>query len=181
MNLFEVIEKRRSIRKYKPEPVANEDLKKILEAGRLAPSGGNRQPWSFIVVKEKEMKNALSIAANNQKFIADADMIITALGDPKSTKIQLPYKPSANRISYLQDPMIAVEHMILAATALGYGTCWIGAFNEDRVKEILNVPENLVIVALFPIGVPDEKPSLRPRKPLKEIFFENSYGVPLEL
>lgn len=181
MNLFEVIEKRRSIRKYKPEPVANEDLKRILEAGRLAPSGGNRQPWFFIVVREKEMKKALSIAANNQKFIADADVIITALGDPKSTKIKLPYKLSTNRISYLQDPMISVEHMILAATALGYGTCWIGAFDENRVKEILNIPENLIVVALFPIGVPDEEPSIRPRKPFKEIFFENSYGVPLEL
>lgn len=181
MDLFEVIEKRRSIRKYKPKPVANEDLKKILEAGRLAPSGGNRQPWSFVVVRDAETKKALSIAAKNQKFIADADVVVTALGDAGATKIQLPYKLSTNRISYLQDPMIAVEHMILAATALGYGTCWIGAFNQSEVKKILNIPENMVVVALLPIGVPDESPAQRPRKPFKEIFFKDSYGVPLEL
>ena len=71
--MFKVIEKRRSIRKFKPEPIAKENLKKILEAGRLASSGGNRQPWYFIVVRSFETKRALSIAANNQKFIADAD------------------------------------------------------------------------------------------------------------
>jgi len=121
--LFKVIEKRRSIRKFKPEPVAKKDLKKILEAGRLAPSGGNRQPWFFIVVRGLEAKRALSIAANNQKFIADADTVIVALGDPGTRTITLPYKLSSTRIPYKQDPMIPIEHMILAATALGYGTC----------------------------------------------------------
>jgi nitroreductase len=82
MDLFEVIEKRRSIRKFKPNLVAKEHLKRILEAGQLAPSGGNRQPWYFIVVKDLETKNALAIAANNQKFIAGADAVIVVLGDP---------------------------------------------------------------------------------------------------
>ncbi len=181
MDVFEVIKKRRSIRKYKPEPVANEDLKKILEAGRLAPSGGNRQPWSFVVVRDAETKKALSRAANNQKFIADAGVVVAALGDLGATKTKLPYKLPTNRISYLQDPMIAVEHMILAATALGYGTCWIGAFNEDEVKKTLKIPENFVVVALLPIGVSDESPPQRPRKPFNEIFFKDFYGAPLEL
>jgi nitroreductase len=180
MDLFEVIDKRRSVRKYKPEPIANDDLKKILEAGRLAPSGGNRQPWSFIVVRDVETKKALSTAANNQEFIAGADVIVAALGDSRATKMKLPYKLSTSRISHLQDPMIAVEHMILAATALGYGTCWIGAFNENQVKQILKVPENLRVIALLPVGVPDENPPPRPRKSFKEIFFKDSYGVPLE-
>jgi len=77
--------------------------------------------------------------------------------------------------------MIAIEHMILAATALGYGTCWIGAFNENEVRKILRIPENLAVIALLPVGIPDESPPPRPRKPFKEIFFKESYGIPLEL
>ena len=180
MDLFEVIEKRRSIRKFKPKLVPKKDLKKILEAGRLAPSGGNRQPWYFIVVKDPETKGALATVANNQKFIADADTVIVALGDPGTTT-KLPYKLSSTRIAYRQDPMIAVEHIILAATALGYGTCWIGAFNEDEVKRILKIPKNLAVIALLPIGVPDESPPPRPRKAFTEIFFKDSYGIPLKL
>ncbi|MEM3581466.1 MAG: nitroreductase family protein [Candidatus Bathyarchaeia archaeon] len=181
MDLFEVIEKRRSVRKFKPIPIPKEDLRKILEAGRLAPSGGNRQPWYFIVVREIETKKVLAAASNNQMFMADADVIIVALGDPKASPTKLPYTLSATRIPYKQDPMIAVEHMVLAATALGYGTCWIGAFNEEEVKKILKVPEDLAVIALLPIGVPDEEPPARPRKAFNEIFFKESYGVPLEL
>ena len=82
MDLFEAVEKRRSIRKFKTDPVPVEDLKKILEAGRLAPSGGNSQPWSFVVVKDSETKKALANAANLQRFIADAGIVLVALGDP---------------------------------------------------------------------------------------------------
>lgn len=180
MDMFEAIEKRRSVRKFKPEPVKEEDLRKILEACRLAPSGGNRQPWYFIITRDIETKRALSIAANNQKFIADAGAVIVALGDP-SASAKMSYTISTTRIPHLQDPMIAIEHMVLAATALGYGTCWIGAFSQEEVKKILKIPENLVVVALLPIGVPDERPLPRPRKAFKEIFFKDSYGVPLEL
>ncbi|MGQ9544812.1 MAG: nitroreductase family protein [Candidatus Bathycorpusculaceae bacterium] len=180
MDLFEVIEKRRSIRKFKPQPVKEGDLRKILEAGRLAPSGGNLQPWYFMVVRDSEVKKALSVASNNQKFVADADTVVVALGNSRSPS-KLPYKLSSTRIAHLQDPMIAVEHMVLAATALGYGTCWIGAFNEEEVKRILKIPENLAVIALLPIGVPDESPPPKPRKAFKEIIFKDSYGIPLEL
>ncbi len=169
MDLFKAIEERRSIRKFKPDPIPDDNLKKILEAGRLAPSGGNRQPWMFVVVRNAEKKKALSTASNNQKFIADADSVIVALGDP-----------GASRNLFRQDPMIALEHMVLAATALGYATCWIGAFKETEIKEIVKIPENYAVVALLPIGVPDEKPPHRSRKAFKEIFFKEVYGKPLE-
>jgi nitroreductase len=176
MDLFEAIEKRRSIRKFKPGQVREEDLKKILQAGRLAPSGGNRQPWCFIIVRDSETKNALAIASNDQKFVAEADTVIVALGDsgayPKAST-------SSTRILHKQDPMIAIEHMVLAATALGYGTCWIGAFSEAEVKKILKIPENLTVVALLPVGVPDESPPPRPRKRFDEIFFRDSFETPL--
>jgi len=180
MDLFEVIEKRRSIRKFKSKPVVKEDLRKILEAGRLAPSGGNRQPWCFIVVRDPETKRTLSTAANNQKFIADADTVIVSLGDP-GTSTKPPYRLSFTRIPHKQDPMIAIEHMVLAATALGYGTCWIGAYNEDEVKRVLKIPKNLAVIALLPVGIPDESPPPRPRKAFSEVFFKEAYGIPLEL
>jgi nitroreductase len=181
MDLFEVIEKRRSIRRFRPEALPADHVKKILEAGRLAPSGGNRQPWYFIVARELETKKILSEAANDQKFIADADTVVVAIGDPLTSARQLPYRLSSTRIAFKQDPMIAVEHMVLAATALGYGTCWIGAFNENEVKKILKIPDNLAVIALLPIGVPDESPAPRPRKPVAEVFFSESFGKPLKI
>lgn len=170
MDLFETVEKRRSIRKFRPNPIPDKDLKKILEAGRLAPSGGNRQPWSFIVVRKPETKKKLAAVANLQQFIADADTVLIALGDP-----------AVSKSLYKQDPMIAIEHMVLASTALGYGTCWIGAFNENDVKEIAKVPENMTVIALLPIGVPDENPPPKPRRAFKEVFFKESYGKPMEM
>lgn len=165
MDVFEAIRTRRSIRKFRPKPIPDEKLEMILEAGRLAPSAGNRQPWRFVVVKDPERKRALAKAADNQMFIADASVIIVALGDPE-----------ASPRWFRQDPMIAVEHMVLAATALGYGTCWIGAFSEDRVKRILRIPEGLKVITLLPIGFPDEAPAPRERKKLKEIIFLEKYG-----
>ena len=170
MDLFETVEKRRSIRRFRPNPIPDKNLKKILEAGRLAPSGGNRQPWSFIVVRKPETKKKLATVANLQQFIADADTVLIALGDP-----------AVSKSLYKQDPMIAIEHIVLASTALGYGTCWIGAFNENDVKEIAKVPENMTVIALLPIGVPDENPPSKPRRAFKEVFFKESYGKPMEM
>jgi len=164
MDVFEAIRTRRSIRKFYPKPIPDEKLEMILEAARLAPSADNRQPWRFVVVKDTERKRALAKAADNQMFIADASVIVAALGDPETSPRW-----------FRQDPMIAVEHMVLAATTLGYGTCWIGAFSEKEVKRILRIPEELTVIALLPIGFPDEAPAPRVRKPLKEIVFIEKY------
>ncbi|MEM2850009.1 MAG: nitroreductase family protein, partial [Candidatus Bathyarchaeia archaeon] len=127
---------------------------------------GNRQPWRFVVVKDPDVKLKLAEACNNQAFIADAQVAIAAIGDP-----------SASRWC-AQDPMIAVEHIALEATELGYGTCWIGAFNEEAVKKVLNIPSELKVVCVIPIGVPDEEPSARPRKAIEEVFHLDKYGNP---
>ena len=164
MDVLEAIRTRRSIRKFRPKPIPDEKLKMILEAGRLAPSAGNRQPWRFVVVKEPERKTALAQAAGHQMFIADAGVVIVALGDPE-----------ASPRWFRQDPMIAVEHMVLAATGLGYGTCWIGAFYEEELKRLLRVPNELTVIALLPIGFPDEAPAPRARKSLKEIVSYEKY------
>ncbi len=167
MDVFEAIRTRRSIRKYKPKPVPDEKLKMILETARQAPSAANRQPWRFVVVRDAEKKKALAKVANNQTFLADAAAIVAAVGDPEVSKKW-----------HDKDVMIAVEHMALAATALGYGTCWIGAFNEDEVKHLLNIPEGMHVIILLPIGMPDEKPPSRPRKDFSEIVYGEEYGKP---
>lgn len=170
LDVFETIKARRSIRKYKPRPIPDEKLRIIFEAARLAPSAANRQPWGFVVVRDSERKKALAKIANNQMFLADAAVIVAAVGDPEVSKKWCE-----------KDVMIAVEHLALTAAASGCGTCWIGAFNENEVKNLLSIPERLSVVALLPIGVPDEAPPSRPRKEFSEIYFEDEYGKPLNL
>lgn len=164
MDVLGAIRVRRSIRKYKPEPIPEAKLETILEAGRLAPSAGNRQPWRFVVVQQRERMKALAKAANDQTFLGDAGAIVVAACDPEKSARW-----------HEKDTMIAVEHMVLAATALGYGTCWIGAFNEEEVKKLLKIPAEMKVVALLPIGVPDEKPAPRLRKKLSEVFFKEEW------
>jgi nitroreductase len=167
MDVFEAIETRRSIRKYQQEPIPGDKLEMIFQAARLAPSAANRQPWRFIVVQEASRKKALAAAANGQTFLSDAAAVIVGVGDPE-----------VSAKWHERDPMIALEHMALAAVALGYGTCWIGAFDEDAVKHLLNIPARMRVVALMPIGLPNETPAPRPRKELSEIFFKEEWQTP---
>lgn len=164
------IMERRSIRKYEPKPVPDEDLRKILEAGRQAPSAANRQPWHFIVVRDEKQKQAVAEACSGQSWMADAGVIIAGIG-----------KPKVNEKWYPVDVAIAMQNMILAATALGYGTCWIGAFNEQEVARVLGVPEDCKVVALTPVGVPADRPEARPRQPLSEFASLDRWGNKLEL
>jgi nitroreductase len=166
---MDVIRRRRSIRKYRPSEIPREHLLEILEAGRLAPSAGNRQPWRFIVVRDPDQRRRLAEAARGQMFIADAAAVLVAIADPEASPRWCE-----------KDVMIAMENMVLAATELGYGSCYIGAFEEEGVKSLLKIPDGLRVVALLPIGVPDEAPPQRPRKGLNEVFFGEEYGKPLE-
>jgi nitroreductase len=170
MDVIQTITNRRSIRKYKHEPIPEDQLGLILEAARLAPSASNKQPWHFIVVQDKNRKTQLATAAYDQTFLKDAGAIIVATADPQISAKW-----------HEKDAMIAIEHMVLAATSLGYGTCWIGAFDPDKVKTLLKIPSETSIVALLPIGTPDEKPKPRPRKDFHEIFYKEEWQTPLVL
>lgn len=170
MDTIEAILKRRSIRRYKPDPIPEEDLRKILECGRQAPSAGNRQPWHFIVTRDPELKRKLAEACNGQTWMADADVILTGVGVPSASR------GSTGKLWYPVDVAIAMQNMILAATSLGYGTCWIGAFDGAKVKQLLGIPEEMEVVALTPIGVPAESPGPRPRKSPAEVFSKERYG-----
>ncbi|MGB9911302.1 MAG: nitroreductase family protein [Microgenomates group bacterium] len=168
MDFFEVVKKRYSCRHYKNQPVEEGKLIQILESARLAPSAHNAQEWKFIVVKEKNKRQALAEAAG-QLFIAQAPVIIVAVSlDPEHIL-------SSGVPAYGLDLGIAGEHIALAATALGLASCWIGAFDQEEVKRILKVPSRYKVVALFPIGYPADKPSPKIRKNLQEIVCEEEF------
>ena len=172
MNVKDAIRTRRSVRKYKPEPVKEEDLKVILEAARQAPSAGNKQPWEFIVVNDQETKTKLAEIARKQMWIADAGVIMVALSKDKTD-------PTIYERWVERDVMTAVEHIVLQSWELGYGTCWIGAFTQPETKELLGIPSAMNVICLLPLGVPDQTPEPRARKPSEEIFHLNKYGNPI--
>jgi nitroreductase len=170
MDAIDVIMKRRSVRKYREAAIPEEDLQKILESGRQAPSAGNRQPWHFVVTRDPKVKVKLGEACRGQMWVADADVILTGIGIPAIGK------GSTGRLWHPVDVAIAMQNMILASADLGYGTCWIGAFEENKVKSILKIPENMEVIALTPIGVPAESPGPRSRKPSTDVFSSDMYG-----
>uniref|UniRef100_A0A7V3ZVM3 Nitroreductase n=1 Tax=candidate division WOR-3 bacterium TaxID=2052148 RepID=A0A7V3ZVM3_UNCW3 len=171
MDFYEVIRKRRSVRKYKPDPIPDEILERILEAGRLAPSAKNIQPWKFIVIDDPKIKEELVPACRNQKFIAEAPIVICVVALEKIAWGRM----GGYWSSYPVDCAIALEHIVLAATNEGLGTCWIGAYDEKEVKKILKCPDEVKVIALTPLGYPAEEPPERSRKPLSEIVCYNQY------
>lgn len=162
MDLMEAVRGRRSVRGFLDRPVEEEKLRAVLEAGRLAPSARNLQDWRFIVVRDRDMRLRLAEAARKQAFVAEAPVVIAACGTSDLVM-------TCGQPAYAIDTAIAVDHMTLAAFSLGLGTCWIGAFYEDQVKEILGVPDSVRMVALLPLGYPAESPRPTPRKSLDEV------------
>lgn len=138
MDVFEAIQKRRSVRSYEATPVPVEKLKKVLEAARLAPSSGNAQPWQFIIVTNLEKRRRIAKGCRFGRFLAESPVVIVGCGNQK-----------ASPRWYATDTCIAMENLVLAATGEGLGTCWIGSFNEKEIREMLKIPPNLKIVALL--------------------------------
>jgi nitroreductase len=163
MEIMEAIKARRSIRSYQDRPIEEDKLERVLNAGRLAPSACNFQDWKFIVVRDNWKRQRLSEAAMGQPYVAKAPVVIVACG------IDIEHEMPSGLHCYAIDVTIALDHMSLAAMAEGLGTCWIGAFNEDEVKEILEVPEKNKVVLMLTLGYPAESPAARPRKKLEEI------------
>lgn len=170
MEFMEVIRKRRSIRKYQPDPVPRADIEYVLETARLAPSWGNSQCWHFVVVTDPQVKEAVVKAGNS--WAGQAPALIVACADPTKpgTKGDQQY--------YMLDIGITMEHVILVATDRGLGTCWIGSFKENVVKEALGVPESIRVVAFTPLGYPAEAPDPKQRKSLGQIASNDRYEAP---
>jgi len=172
-NLMEIITNRRSIRSYDSKEIEPEKMDYVLNAFRKAPSARNLQPWKLIIIKDRYKRNDIAIACNNQSFIAEAPVIIVACAKEEEA-----YGVMGGYMnSYPIDIGIALEHLILAAAEVGLGTCWIGAFKEKLVKDILGVPENVRVVAITPLGYPGagaETPK-RGRKSISEIVCYEKY------
>jgi nitroreductase len=170
-SFMDLIERRRSIRSYRPQEVEEEKLNYILQAFRKAPSAKNLQPWKLVVVKDKKKISDLAIACNNQTFLAEAPILIVACAkEDEAYGVMGGYMNS-----YPVDIGLALEHLILAATEKGLGTCWIGAFKEKLVKDLLDVPDNVRVVAITPLGYPAVEGRTRERKPLSEIVCYDKY------
>lgn len=171
MDVIEAIEKRRSVRVYQDKPIPEEKLKKILEAARLAPSARNCQDYQLVVVKNEKIRNKIASEATSESFIGAASVIVVAVAlDPE-------YIMPGGIPAHPVDIAIAVDHMTLVAVEEGLASCWIGAFNQGRIKEILGIPDRYIVVVLLSLGYPAESPGRKFRKPLKEIisydgFFE---------
>ncbi len=141
MNVFDCIVQRRSVRSYTDRKIPDEAVNRILEAGRWAPSAGNRQPWSFIVIRDREILKKIAEHARYGSFISEAPLAIAVVTDPSSDW-------------HIVDGSGAVQNMALAAWEMGIGTCWIGSLNRDEVKKILGVPEKLHLLTVLPFGYP---------------------------
>ncbi len=203
MDAREAIERRRSIRKFKPDPVDRGLITQVLEAARLAPSGSNVQPWKFVVVRSAEKREALCEAAYDQRMFREAPVVIVALGDRKAFRKRLrrgkelvdigaidasvmetvgkvygvrQKDPAAIDRTILANCMIAIDHLTLAATSLGLGSCWVMLMKVDEVARVLGIGEQMFPVAMIPLGYADQDPPPRPRYPLEEIAFEEELG-----
>ncbi|MBN1813868.1 MAG: nitroreductase family protein [Anaerolineae bacterium] len=161
MDALEAIRKRRSVREYTGDPIPKEDLETIVDAGSLAATGSNKQPWDFIVITDRGMIEKLKVAS---QWMEKAGAIIAVVMDPASRW-------------WLEDGSAAVENMLIASTAMGYGSCWLEGYTlprEEEFKALLNVPQEKRLLTLVPIGVPVGWPT-REKKTLEEIIHWETY------
>ena len=197
----EAIERRRSIRKYKPDPIPDGYITELLHSARLAPSGCNAQPWRFKIVREPDVKAKLAQAAHNQSFIAEAPVVMVCCADIQGyldgstsgaqdlgeigaveEEVVTTIKEKTEILKILgtadlgpriaANVAIAIEHMVLRALDFGLGTCWVRLVDEPRIREIFGWDDNIYVVALLPMGFPAESPQARKRRELIDIMID---------
>lgn len=174
--MIKSIEMRRSIRKYKNKDVSDESIIRIVESARLAPSGSNTQPWHFIVVKDESTKQKILEVAHNQKWMVSAPVFIVCIADIRSRikegiKLSLDENSPEEEVKQIiRDTSIATEHILLTASSLGLGSCWVAWFTQSRIRPVLNIPSDKYVVGIITLGYADEQPMPRPRKKMEEIL-----------
>lgn len=171
METAEAIRRRKSVRSYTDRPVEDDKLHAVMEAARLAPSASNRQEWRFVVVRDGSMRKKLAGAAGAQRFISQAPVVIAACAVTDGHVMR------CGQQCYPIDVAIALDHISLAAVSMGLGTCWIGAFEEGKVKSLLGIPPEVRVVELMTLGYPeDPAPVEKSRLPFKEIVMYEHWG-----
>ena len=163
MDFLELTKKRYSVRAYKPDPIEDDKLQKVLEAACLAPTACNLQPFQFIVIHTKGKETELRRIYSDSWFV-QAPIVICACGIPSQSWVR-----SDGRNYCEVDATIAMDHLILAAADLGLGTCWIGAFNPDAAREVLSLPDDVEPIAFTPLGYPNDQPGDKSRKSMNEL------------
>ncbi|HWI62595.1 MAG TPA: nitroreductase family protein [Symbiobacteriaceae bacterium] len=203
MNVLEAIALRHTVRDYRPDPVPEETLRRLVEAAHLAPSSWNLQPWEFVVVTDPGMKRALRAACNDQQQVEQAGAAIVCLGsmrqqDALADRIEATLGPDTTpeqqerirrtvqkmrhdevfrRSHVITNSYIAVAYLTLAAMEYGLGTCWMGSFDADMVRAVLSIPEEYVVVSVVSVGWPAAEPELLPhrRRPVEQVLRWNGF------
>ena len=189
MDVFEAIKNRRSIRQYKTDPVDDKDVQKVLEAAHWAPSWGNQQCWRFIVVRDKKTKAEAAdtisrVKIDNEwvenaaaKSIKQAPVLIVICAEEGKAGCGIDGAPLTDKGEYwyMFDIALAVENLTLAAHAIGLGTVIVGGFDAKKAAQILGVPEGYTVVTMTPLGVPDHKGQVSPRKQLSEVLYKEKF------
>lgn len=166
--ILNLIRSRRSIRSFEAgRDVTPEQVETLLEAARWAPNGGNVQAWRFIVVRNRALQSKLADAALAQRFLADAPVVIAVCADLR--RAESSYGARGRDLYCVQDTAAAVQNILLTAHAMGLGTCWVGAFDETEVAQILGIDKALRPVAMIPVGYSAEQPAPRPRRTVAEV------------
>lgn len=172
-DIIEIIKSRRSVKSFNPKYVSWELVAKILDAGRHAPSCGNLQNWKFIVILESELKDRLAEAAQEQLNLGMAGVLIIVCAEPQ--KAERYFGARGERLFTVQNCAAAVENMLLEAHSLNLGTCWVGAFDEEKVKEICGIPAEVRPQAIVAVGYPKEIPNKPPKYPLEALVYFNRW------
>ena len=179
--MIEQIRTRRSIRKYLNNSVDDKTIEAVLESGRLAPSGSNTQPWHFIVIRDRQIKEQVARVSHDQKWMLTAPVFIACAADIRS-RVTTPEglnlteeSPQFELKQIIRDTAIAVEHMVLEATNLGLGTCWVAWFKQEEIRPILAIPNDKYLVAVLTLGYSAEDPKQRTRKDLKAMVHYDTW------
>ncbi len=176
MEFVDVLASRRSVRSYSDREVSDEAVSFILEAANSAPSAGDLQAYEIVVVRDKSVRAKLARAALGQWFIAEAPVDLVFLANPERSRVR--YGRRGEVLYCIQDATIAATFAMLAATSLGLGTCWVGAFSDEAVLEAVGAKRPLIPVAIISVGYPAEKPSATPRRDVSELASLDRLGEP---
>lgn len=165
MDVKTAIKTRKSIRKYENRPIPKEVLEDLLESARIAPSADNAQGWHMIAVTDKITLRKLVPVSGHQKFVGECSLYLVGVAEPGVYYSAI-------------DMSIALDHLTLRAVELGLGTCWVGDFESDKVKELLAIPAERDVPICMSVGYPAETPTARKRKPLSQLFHKEKWGTP---
>lgn len=162
MEVKEAIRGRKSIRKYENRPIPNDVMDELLDTMRLAPSANNMQRWSIVVVTDADLRKQLVPVSGNQKFVGECSAFLVGVSEPGAFYSTV-------------DMTIALDHLTLRAVELGLGTCWIGDFEPEKVKKLLDIPDDRDVPICMTLGYPAQNPSARKRKSISQLFYKDMW------